>query len=84
MAPLAQRVGQNWFFYHNFKSIQLFFNLFFALDLYNYYACFADFFFQKNQSRRFFLFQQPTMIFSKKLFQQNMCINNKNPTQKTY
>jgi hypothetical protein len=34
MAPLAQWVGQNWFFYHNFKSIQLFFNLFYALDLY--------------------------------------------------
>jgi hypothetical protein len=34
MAPLAKGVGQKWFFYHNFKSIQLFFNLFFALDLY--------------------------------------------------
>jgi hypothetical protein len=41
MAPLAQGVGQNWFFYHNFKSIQLFFNLFFALDLYYQYACFV-------------------------------------------
>jgi hypothetical protein len=28
MAPLAQGVGQKWFFYHNFKSIQLFLNLF--------------------------------------------------------
>jgi hypothetical protein len=24
MAPLAQGVGQDWFFYHDFKSIQLF------------------------------------------------------------
>jgi hypothetical protein len=38
MAPLAQGVGQNWFFYHNFNSIQLFFNLFFALDLHYQYA----------------------------------------------
>jgi hypothetical protein len=31
MAPLAQGVGQRLFFCHNFGSIQLFFNLFFAL-----------------------------------------------------
>jgi hypothetical protein len=31
MAPLAQGVGQKLFFCHNFGSIQLFFNLFFAL-----------------------------------------------------
>jgi hypothetical protein len=31
MAPLAQGVGEKLFFYHNFGSIQLFFNLFFAL-----------------------------------------------------
>jgi hypothetical protein len=33
MAPLAQGVGQKLFFCHNFGSIQLFFNLFFALVL---------------------------------------------------
>jgi hypothetical protein len=33
IAPLAQGVGQKLFFCHNFKSIQLFFNLFFALIL---------------------------------------------------
>jgi hypothetical protein len=27
MAPLAQGVGQKWFFCHNFGNIQLFFNL---------------------------------------------------------
>jgi hypothetical protein len=43
MAPLAQGVGQNWFFYHNFKSIQLFFNLVFALDLFYWYACWLRF-----------------------------------------
>jgi hypothetical protein len=33
MAPLAQGVGQKWVFCHNFGSIQIFFNLFFALVL---------------------------------------------------
>jgi hypothetical protein len=33
MAPLAHGVGQKLFFCHNFGSIQLFFNLFFALVL---------------------------------------------------
>jgi hypothetical protein len=33
MAPLAQEVGQKLFFCHNFGSIQLFFNLFFAIVL---------------------------------------------------
>jgi hypothetical protein len=32
---LARGVGQKWFFCYNFGSMQLFFNLFFALDLYN-------------------------------------------------
>jgi hypothetical protein len=33
MAPLAQGVGQKLFFCHNFRSIQLFFNLIFVLVL---------------------------------------------------
>jgi hypothetical protein len=42
MAPLARGVGQKWFFGHNFESIQLFFVLFFALVLRNFYACFVE------------------------------------------
>jgi hypothetical protein len=38
MAPLAQGVGRKLFFCHNFGSIQLFFNLFFALVLCYQYA----------------------------------------------
>jgi hypothetical protein len=31
MAPLAQGVGQNWFFYHKFKSFYFFYQSVFAL-----------------------------------------------------
>jgi hypothetical protein len=42
MALLARKVGQKWFFGHNFKGIQLFFVLFFALVLRNLYASFVE------------------------------------------
>jgi hypothetical protein len=42
MAPLAQEVGKNWIFYHNFESNLFFFNVFFAFDLYYYFACVVE------------------------------------------
>jgi hypothetical protein len=48
MAPLAQGVCQTWFFCHNFGSIQLFSNLFFALVLCYHHANLIEEKFLKN------------------------------------
>jgi hypothetical protein len=56
MAPVAQGVGQKWFFCHNFGSFLLFFNLFFALVLcYQHANLMEDKFLKNNNSLlRFF------------------------------
>jgi hypothetical protein len=75
MAPLAQGVGQKLFFCQHFGSIQLFFNLFFALVLcYQHANLMEELFFEKIIAGGlfFFLFQKPTMIFSKTFLPLNL------------
>jgi hypothetical protein len=79
IAPLAQGVGKKWFSCHNFGSIQLFFNLFFALVLWHQHANLMEEKFLKNYSRRIFLiflFHQPTLIFSKTFLPLNLRTDN--------
>jgi hypothetical protein len=73
MAPLAQGVGQNWVFYHNFKSNNFFFNLFFFCVR---FVLLIRLFYRKKVFEKikvggknlYFSFQQPIMIFSKTFF----------------
>jgi hypothetical protein len=57
MAPLAQGVGQKLFFCHNFRSIQLFFNLFFATVLcYQHANLMEEKFLKKSEQADYFDF----------------------------